>query len=154
MKALEGGVWKTRIAESEPAKGLPALAWRRGGAQSGLRQSRAAEIEIIGRETMRQRGELVERSFAHILDRGGMRRPGCAGPGEPHKRYLIHVAGFNLGVLMPRHLRSGNAEEAAETLYALIIVLKNRAALVFGLIAAIDGELAAIVIVAADPTRN
>ena len=28
----------------------------------------------IGRETMRRRGERVERSFAHILDRGGMRR--------------------------------------------------------------------------------
>ena len=29
-------------------QGLPALAWRRGGAQSGLRQSRAAEIRISG----------------------------------------------------------------------------------------------------------
>ena len=37
------------------------------------RQPGAAEIGI-GRETMRRRGELVERSFAHILDRGGMRR--------------------------------------------------------------------------------
>jgi hypothetical protein len=29
---------------------------------------------VVGRETMRRRGELVERSFAHVLDRGGMRR--------------------------------------------------------------------------------
>ncbi len=54
----------------------------------------------IGRETMRRRGELVERSFAHILDRGGTRRAWLRGRENVHKRYLIHVAGFNLGILM------------------------------------------------------
>ncbi len=29
---------------------------------------------------MRKRGELVERSFAHVLDRGGMRRAWLRGP--------------------------------------------------------------------------
>ena len=80
-------------------QGLLALAWRRGGAQSGLRRSRPARSDI-GRETMRRRGELVERSFADILDRGGMRRAWLRGRENLHKRYLIHVAGFNLGVLM------------------------------------------------------
>jgi hypothetical protein len=47
-----------------------------------------------------RRGEPVERSFAHILDRGGMRRAWLRGRENLHKRYLIHVAGFNLGVLM------------------------------------------------------
>jgi len=49
---------------------------------------------------MRQRAELVERSFAHILDRGGMRRTWLRGRENVHKRYLIHVAGHNLGLLM------------------------------------------------------
>jgi len=49
---------------------------------------------------MRRCGELVERSFAHILDRGGMRRAWLRGRENVHKRYLIHVAGFNLGVLI------------------------------------------------------
>ena len=48
----------------------------------------------------------------------------------------------------------GTPREAAETLYALIIVLRTEAALVFVLIATVDGELAVIVIVAADPTQN
>ncbi len=48
----------------------------------------------------------------------------------------------------------GTPREAAETLYALIIVLRTEAALVFALIATANGELAAIVIVSADPTRN
>lgn len=43
---------------------------------------------------------MVERSFAHVLDRGGMRRAWLHGRENVHKRYLIHVAGFNLGVLM------------------------------------------------------
>ena len=41
---------------------------------------------------MRRRGELVERSFAHVLDRGGMRRAWLRGRENVHKRYLIHVA--------------------------------------------------------------
>src|ERR1700691_1506445 len=153
LKALEGGVWKTRIAEPEPAKGY--LRWHGDeAARKAVYANRVRLRSDIGRETMRQRGELVERSFAHILDRGGMRRAWLRGRENLHKRYLIHVAGFNLGVLMRAIYGQGTPREAAETLYALIIVLRTEAALVFALIATLDGEVAAIVIVAADPTRN
>src|SRR3954451_9728037 len=54
----------------------------------------------VGQQAMRNRAELVERSFAHILDRGGMRRTWLRGRENVHKRYLIHVAGHNLGLLM------------------------------------------------------
>jgi hypothetical protein len=46
---------------------------------------------------MRRRAEIVERSFAHNLDRGGMRRTWLRGRENVHKRYLVHVAGHNLG---------------------------------------------------------
>ena len=108
----------------------------------------------IGRETMRRRGELVERSFAHILDRGGMRRAWLRGRENVHKRYLIHVAGFNLGVLMRALYGQGTPREAAEALYALFFVLQSDAALALALIAAVDGELVAIVIVVADTAPN
>ena len=108
----------------------------------------------IGRETMRRRGELVERSFAHVLDRRGMRRAWLRGRENLHKRYLIHVAEFNLGVLMRAVYGQGTPREAAEAVSALIFVLQSDAALIFAVIATVDGELAAIVIVAADPTRN
>src|SRR4249920_3027743 len=45
-------------------------------------------------------GEMVERSFAHVLDRGGMRRAWLRGRENLHERYLVHVAGFNLAILM------------------------------------------------------
>jgi transposase len=153
LKALEGGKWKTRIAEPEPSKG-----YRRWHGDEAARRAvyanRARLKSGIGRETMRRRGELVERSFAHVLDRGGMRRAWLRGRENVHKRYLIHVAGFNLGVLMRALHCQGTPREAAEALHALIFVLQTDAALAFGLIAAVDGEIAAIVIVAADPTRN
>ena len=73
LKALADGVWKARIAEPEPARGY--LRWHGDkAAQRAVYANRARLKSAIGRETMRRRGEMVERSFAHILDRGGMRR--------------------------------------------------------------------------------
>jgi transposase len=153
LTALDGGVWKTRIAEPEPAKGY--LRWHGDeAAQRAVYANRARLKSGIGRETMRRRGELVERSFAHILDRGGMRRAWLRGRENVHKRYLIHVAGFNLGVLMRAIYGQGTPREAAEALYALIFVPQTDAALALALIAGANGDLAAIVIVVADTTRN
>ena len=56
---------------------------------------------------MRQRGELLERSFAHVLTTGGMRRAHLRGSQNILKRLLIQVAGFNLGLLMRQLLGHG-----------------------------------------------
>jgi transposase len=56
-----------------------------------------------GRQLMRQRGERIERSFAHLYDTGGMRRTHLRGHENILKRLLIHAGGFNLGLVM-RHL--------------------------------------------------
>ena len=151
MKALDGGVWKARIAEPEPAKGY--LRWHGDkAAQRAVYANRTRLKSGIGRETMRRRGQLVERSFAHILDRGGMRRAWLRGRENVHKRYLIHVAGFNLGLLMRALHGQGTPREAAEAVYALIFVVQMEAVTVLELILLADGEAAAIVIIAAAPT--
>ena len=56
-----------------------------------------------GRRLMRRRGELIERSFAHVYDTGGMRRTHLRGHTNILKRLLIHAGAFNLGLVM-RHL--------------------------------------------------
>jgi transposase len=56
-----------------------------------------------GRRLLRQRGERIERSFAHLYDTGGMRRTHLRGHTNILKRLLIHAGGFNLGLVM-RHL--------------------------------------------------
>ena len=66
-----------------------------------------------GRRLMRQRGERIERSFAHHYDTGGMRRTHLRGHTNILKRLLIHAGGFNLGLVM-RHLdRDRHAARAA-----------------------------------------
>ena len=62
-----------------------------------------------GKRLMRKRGELIERSFAHCYDTGGMRRTHLRGHGNILKRLLIHVAGFNLSLVLRRVLGLGTA---------------------------------------------
>jgi transposase len=57
------------------------------------------------------RREKVERGFALILDRGGMRRVWLRGRANVQKRYLIHVAGYNLGLIMRLLTGSGTPRE-------------------------------------------
>ena len=49
---------------------------------------------------MRRRGELVERSFAHMLDTGGQRRTTLRGHANINKRYTLQAAAFNLSLVM------------------------------------------------------
>ena len=53
-----------------------------------------------GRRLQRWRSEKVERTFAHVCETGGARRSWIRGLWEVSKRYLIQVAGHNLGVIM------------------------------------------------------
>ncbi len=148
LKGLDGGPWKTRIAEPKPANGY--LRWRGDDeARAAVYGNRGRLKSGIGKEAMRKRGEMVERSFAHILDRGGMRRAWLRGRENVHKRYLIHVAGFNLGILMRALFGQGTPRESAGARSALLLVVQSDAALVIALIGEIDGEMAGLVILVA-----
>ncbi len=67
------------------------------------------------RRLQRLRSERVERSFAHVCDRGGARRSWLRGLADITKRYLIAVAAHNLGRVLrklvgigkPRGLQGG-----------------------------------------------
>jgi len=83
-----------------------------------------------------------------------MRRAWLRGRENIHKRYLIHVAGFNLGVLMRALHGQGAPREAAAAAMAFIFVLRTDAALAFGLIAVVDGEFAALIVIGADRLRT
>ena len=60
-----------------------------------------------GKKLLRKRGELIERSFAHCYDTGGMRRTHLRGHENILKRLLVHVAGFNLSLVMRRTMGFG-----------------------------------------------
>ena len=66
----------------------------------------------VAREAFKLRAEIVERCFAHNLDRGGMRRTWLRGRENVHKRYLLHVAGHNLSLLMRQLIGADTPPEA------------------------------------------
>ena len=95
---------------------------------------------------MRKRGEMVERSFAHVLDRGGMRRAWLRGRENLHKRYLIHVAGFNLAILMRALFGCGTPRKAANAAQAVSFVIQTDNTLLFAFVARDGTETGALLI--------
>jgi hypothetical protein len=66
LKDLDGGVWRTRIAEPKPANGY--LRWRGDeAARHAVYANRARLKSDVGRDAMRKRGEMVERSWTLLL---------------------------------------------------------------------------------------
>ena len=59
------------------------------------------------KKMQRERSEKVERTFAHVCETGGARRTWLRGLEKVRKRYLIQVAGHNLGVLMRKLFGTG-----------------------------------------------
>ena len=121
MKALDNGPWKTRIAEPKQ-KGF--ARWRGDeAARRAVTNNRTRLLSGVAKEAFKLRAEIVERSFAHNLDRGGMRRTWLRGRENVHKRYLLHVAGHNLSLLMRQLIGAGTPREAVAGGYGGIFVL-------------------------------
>ena len=84
---------------------------------------------VRGLALSRRRCEYLERPNAHLYDTGGMRRTPLRGHTNILKRLLVHIGGFNLGLLMrslvgvgtPRSLQGHLA-----TIVALVIALWTR----------------------------
>jgi transposase len=79
-----------------------------------------------GRHLMRQRGERIERSFAHLYDTGGMRRTHLRGHSNILKRLLIHAGAFNLGLVMRQLIGIGTPrglQDRPATVMAALLVL-------------------------------
>jgi len=53
-----------------------------------------------GKKLSRRRSEIVERSFAHTCQTGAARRTWLRGSVNVSKRYTVHAAAYNLGLMM------------------------------------------------------
>lgn len=96
-----------------------------------------------GKQLLKKRGELIERSFAHCYETGGMRRTHLRGRENILKRQLIHVCAFNLSLIFRLSLGAGTPRE-----------LRNRRA---GLISAfmwLQTALMTLAIVVGSPRRG
>src|SRR5450432_2292134 len=91
---------------SEPTRGRQT--WEGEAAErEAVYANRRRKNGLRGQCLMRRRGEMLERSFAHVLETGGMRRTHLRFHYNIAKRMLIHVAGFNLGLLMRKRFGVG-----------------------------------------------
>lgn len=90
-------------------------------ARRAVYNNRSRLQSATGKELQKLRSERVERSFAHCLDNGGMRRTHLRGTENIEKRYLIHVSGFNLGLLMRSLFNVGTPKGWADLPAAFIL---------------------------------
>jgi transposase len=69
-----------------------------------------------GKKLLRKRGQHIERSFAHVLDAGGMRRATLRGLENLNKRHQIAAACYNLSQLLRRLYGVGTPKQWAACL--------------------------------------
>lgn len=84
--------------------------------QRAVRAARRSVKSKSGKELLRRRGMHIERSFAHILDCGGMRRTTLRGWENLNKRFKLAAAFYNLSQLMRQLFGFGTPKQLAATL--------------------------------------
>ena len=129
LLALSEEDYRTYI--SEPDRG--GRKWKdKADAQAATYANRRRIRGERGKKLLRQRGELVERPFAHYLEAGGMRRTHLREHPNILKRLLVHIAGFNLGLLMRWLIGRGTPKAYAELKAALIAALSCFISFMYG----------------------
>ena len=141
LKALDDGPWKSRI--SEPRRDEFSRWHGDDEARRAVYNNRTRLLSGVARQAFKLRAELVERGFALILDRGGMRRVWLRGRENVQKRYLIHVAGYNLGLIMRLLTGAGTPREFRVQAFAwLFAILESDGALIVRIFVATDDQFA------------
>ena len=109
VKRMESYEVKTYIPEKQQAGNRH---WEgKAEEQEAVYRNRRRVQGEQGKNLLRRRGELVERSFAHCYETGGMRRTHLRGHENILKRQLIHVGAFNLSLILRVLLGSGKPRE-------------------------------------------
>jgi transposase len=133
MLALELAGFRSYIAE--PQRGRQH--WEEQTAErDAVYANRRRKNGCRGRRLMRRRGEVIERTFAHAFETGGMRRTHLRHHDNIAKRLLVHIAGFNLGLLMRKRFTVGKPrclQGQPAALWAAFVVLLDLVAAILRL---------------------
>ena len=79
--------------------------------QQILAKAQRAATSASGKALLRKRGEYLERSFAHVLDHGGLRRTTLRGQVNLIKRQLAAALAFDLSLLMRKLTGHGTPKQ-------------------------------------------
>jgi transposase len=85
-----------------------------------LAQAQRSASSKYGRALLRKRGQHIERSFAHVLDAGGLRRATLRGLENLNKRHQIAAACYNLSQLLRRLYGIGTPKQWLASLCLLL----------------------------------
>jgi len=111
-----------RSYTSEPKRGK--RRWKdKAQARAAVYANRRRIRGRRGKRLIRRRGEFVERSMAHVYETGRMRRLHLRGNENILKRLLVHVGGFNLSLVMRKHLGKGTPRGFQGLLLRLFYIL-------------------------------
>jgi transposase len=98
------------------------------------RAVRGAKRSVKSKELLRRRGMHIERSFAHILDAGGMRRTTLRGWENLNKRFKLAAAFYNLSQLMRKLFGFGTPKQLAAAMERGVRAFWGRLAFILTLV--------------------
>jgi transposase len=110
LQTLQGEAIRTVIVDPIDNRRLEKLQPEQKQAVLTARRSVTSKS---GKDLLRRRGMHIERSFAHILDCGGMRRTTLRGWENLNKRYKLAAAFYNLSQLMRKLFGFGTPKQLA-----------------------------------------
>ncbi len=110
VQLLQSEGIRTVIADPVGSRRLDTLEPAQKKAVLGARRSVKSKS---GKDLLRRRGMHIERSFAHILDCGGIRRTTLRGWENLNKRYKLAAAFYNLSQLMRKLFGFGTPKQLA-----------------------------------------
>jgi len=76
-----------------------------------------------GKQLLRRRGELVERTFAHAYETGALRRLYVRGKQNVQKRLLLQAAACNLALLLRKMMGAGTPRALQDVVARLFFIL-------------------------------
>jgi transposase len=126
-EALVGlGELEVRTYVAEPERGQ--RNWEGKPAEKAAVYGNRRRVEgPRGKRMQKQRGEKVERNFAHQFDTGGMDRLWVRGKENAHKKFLLQAAACNLALLMRSLYGSGKPkafhDRKQEEIFAIFVLM-------------------------------
>lgn len=116
--------------------------WKKHGGRStaiAVYQNRKRLTSKKSKKLQRLRGELLERTFAHLCETGGHRRTRLRGRENVQKRYLMQAAAFNLSLVMRKMIGHGTPRAFAAAADRLSVLIATAIAHVLVALDAIMG---------------
>ena len=107
---------------AEPDRGRRKWAGKRAE-QAAVYANRQRIGRHRGKQLLRRRGELVERTFAHAYETGALRRLYVRGKQNVQKRLLLQAAGCNLALLLRKMIGAGTPRALQDNVARLFFIL-------------------------------